>query len=125
MSMIWLGWGHEHAGVGSADLNEFSYCPDLLLKNATSFVCKCMGVQKLPSELRIVPGKLVYSQRFLATPFGRKNSSDETRGLKKGAVGGLRRKNYWDKSEHGMKVDAKQFLPSTCGERKDETESVI
>jgi hypothetical protein len=86
------------------------------------FAREYIGVQKLPSELRIVPGKLVYSQRFLATLFGRKNSSDETRGLKKG---GLRRKKYWDKSEHGMKVDAKQSLPNTCGERKDETKSVI
>jgi hypothetical protein len=43
-----------------------------------------MGVQKLPSELRIVLGKLVYSQGFLATLFGRKNSSDQIRGLKRG-----------------------------------------
>jgi hypothetical protein len=82
-----------------------------------------MGVQKLPSELRIVSGKLVYLQRFLATLFGRKNSSDETRGLKK--KGGLRRKNYWDKSKYGMEVVAKQFLSNTCGEREYETKSVI
>jgi hypothetical protein len=63
-----------------------------------------------------------YIQRFLATLFGRKNSSDETRGLKKG---GLRRKKYWDKSEHGMKVEWAEAALTVRKELIRHTDQVI